>query len=547
MTRKEVHAATQYLLTLFSAKLATSAQESFVIDLNSRLEKRFASCWYENDAERGSALRAILWHGHGGGEGVDQDVLSACRANLPIDTDCYFSCSFTLWVDPGCVAIRKGAGPGTLLSSCGSFANNHVQVIFGTMPTTQPKEIFQTGSSPYIAAVDSNTHLSSMSPLHYRAPSQASGLSVDRVPSLGGSSVTTNSTDESEPCPSLDNASTVHDSDIESDMTSDISIEDMIDRAGFKNFDIIDHCDEEAIKFDNQASILNGDTTAIGDETICGNADDTVHQVQEPPKPTITSYDGGNVGVLGGGVRLGAGKPHTNKATERVKLMGSVDSKGLYHSSPVSYQMPPQQNINTFNTYAHTWSPSMVQTSSTFGNYSTNEHMQNNFPAQQYIIIDGYAVPLTQKRGRSRGRRSRGRGAGRAARRQAAAALRAQNFGEQLGGSDTRAVPSSIEDSTGFSMSAVTYESSDTQIMNLVRQRADQVNKSLEHRQMGRQHKKSNASLRDHYMNKHTQMHGFQSQLAYPSLNTNQRLSPYVQYTPHQFVPTTQQQQTAFP
>lgn len=361
---QEINAAIEYLVTLLHPCVNTTG---FKQQAHTSLEARFTNLWFPSDPVRGSASRVVLWHGHGGGEGRDDDLVQACFNNCQknekkVEED-FFSMPFTLWIDPNCVAIRLGHGPGINLPSLPvSFGS--IQIIYGhrnehlpqsSSPLAQPPMVTLSPSTPALYQGPSITNrpvfLSYNNNQYHHTRSPASSIASSMNGSRSSSYMS--SMDDGEQCPSLTATSSAYDSD------SELSIEDMIESGCYKNFDIIDDEEEE--------QLIN-----VGDGTITSSTNQA--------KTSIVNYDGGNVGVLGGGIRLGSKKEANQQST-------------LY-----SLALPSPNTLQGFE-------------------------QSLGFPAptdSSYMMMDSYAIPMT-KRIRSRGRRSRGRGAGRAARRQAAA------------------------------------------------------------------------------------------------------------------------------
>jgi hypothetical protein len=398
---QEISAALDHLVTLLHPSIDAAG---FKLQVHRSLESRFSRLWFPETPARASASRVLLWHAHGGGEGLDADVRQACLDHVKegrVADEDMFSSPFTLWIDPGCVAIRLGLGPGLCFTSGPSLLGS-TRTIYTRQ---QQQQHYQT--PPMLALIPSTPAMVSqgwsteqMSRIaHHRSVSASSmtssSVTGSRCTSQNGSYSSSAADDE---CPSL----TVQDSD------SELSIEDMIDSGCYKNFDIIDDADDDS----------NDNDSDVGDETIT-DANAT--------PASIVNYDGGNVGVLGGGIRLG-GAPAMNKPA---KVMSS---------SPPALPSP-----TTLHGYEQSYGfPSVHQYPST---------------------IEGYAVPMA-KRIRSRGRRSRGRGAGRAARRQAAASEAIEQYPQSA---------------------APHIQCEDERIMAIVRQRADQVAQRLVKRQSSMQ------------------------------------------------------------
>ena len=492
----EINAAAEHLVTLLAPPIDAAG---FKQQVQSTLEARFAHLWFPGDAARASAARVLLWHPHGGGEGTDNDLWQACfdhckDGSRPSD---FFLSPFTLWIDPGCVAIRTGHGPGVFLANSAppSLA---IKVIYGachaaslqSMPLPPPVVTL----SPSTPMLDSQAERWSQrcypSVLnHARTPSASSMASSTYTASRStswSSYTSSNATDDSEQCPSLVATST-HDSD------SELSIEDMIDSGCYKNFDLIDDEDEE----EEMSSNVGEDTITVelqesGDVTISAE-----EGFFTPSKATIINYDGGNVGVLGGGIRLGS---------------SSGSSCSMSSKEP---RKPTKTDVNAYYPLHHTtalgqYAPPLPPPNSIHG-----FEQSLGFPAPPMCtMVDAYGNPM-QKRIRSRGRRSRGRGAGRAARRQAAA-MQALSEAEQ---SLQTSAQSNVRAGAGSD------GCEDERIMAMVRQRADQVAKDLVRRHLD-QHR---AKLP--MQNNPTQL-PFQQPYTQPmTLYHQQQHQPYYQWT----------------
>lgn len=473
----EIKAGVAHVRSLLANKQGNG--ERFSHKLQKSLEGRYAHCWYPADAERGSASRALVWHGHGGGEGLDEDIRRACleEADHKVDNVCdMLPVAFTLWIDPSCVAIRMGAGPGVYLSSPYMSLNSTISVVWGTMPLSTPSiappvpqapELRVLASTP---ALDSSTWTSnnvskSVSDLgyqHARFPSTAS--SVDSFVAVSRSSSMSSSGDESEQssCPSLSSASSSHRGD-HNDSDSELSIEDMVGNGCYGHFDIIDDEDDEENIGDVTITPHDELDVTIGQLPTPGDASSeswsnpwklqqeqaakkhASHVVVESSKINYTIHDGGNVGVLGGGVRLGGGastvKSFTPRPQHQLQAMPMPAAP-----MPVKVQLAPMPlRPELYEQYGappppYTAHPSyyhqqqqqqhmLQQPKHLQGLHATYPAYYPGLPgpapfdmAQQQYLAD---MMMRPKRIRSRGRRSRGRGAGRAARRQAAAALKA--------------------------------------------------------------------------------------------------------------------------
>jgi len=499
----EINAAVEHLCSLLHPAVDAS---NFKAQVQSILHTRYTSIWFQEDADRGSALRVLLWHAHGGGEGQDQDLLQACLENSQqLQLADFFSSPFTLWVDPGCVAIRLGHGPGTYLPSSSSpptFNSMAIKVIYCRTQQQmavklQPPILTVQPSTP---ALDANSgtwssmsdhaparYASTFNYTHARSTSSssfASSYTGSRSTSAGSYM---SSVDGSERCPSLVGTSTAAE-----DSDSELSVEDMIDSGCYKNFDIID--DED----DNEAEL-----DRVGDDTITGNVEDmedigdvTICAEDNAPA-AIVNYDGGNVGVLGGGIRLGG---------------ANIPSKTKQSATAKPFTLPTH-----FQSQQGQFAPALPPPNSFQG---FEQSLGFPAPSQQYMMIDGYSIPMT-KRVRSRGRRSRGRGAGRAARRQAAA-LQALTEAEQN-------LNSSMP--TMEFQGAVVEGCEDERIMAIVRQRADKVAKDMVKRHLEQERRKAEAKLQQ--VQYHQQQHHQQQQQQQQQQQFTPRQPQY--QSPHMF------------
>lgn len=134
----EVASAASHVTSLLHSKPAST--EAFKSTLAGSLQTRCAKSWYTDDPQRGSATRVLHWQPGPGGEGCSSPLLKACKQ---------FNASFgpaewTLWVDPGCVAIRDGPGPGRTAATSFHFAGptvgrqDAVRVLYGASPSPRP-------------------------------------------------------------------------------------------------------------------------------------------------------------------------------------------------------------------------------------------------------------------------------------------------------------------------------------------------------------------------------------------------------------------------
>lgn len=162
--------------------------QAFSNHLYSSLASRSSiSSWNEQEPEIGSAARVVHWQVQAGGEGADEDVVESCwkgfeRSNgrkvlgknkkqAAVEV---LSTSFTLWLDPGCVAVRTGPGPGlrsnpSLQTNVNEWetVNGVINVIWGNLPllasvqSSRPNVTLSEVASP---ALSSFSNSSSNSP-----------------------------------------------------------------------------------------------------------------------------------------------------------------------------------------------------------------------------------------------------------------------------------------------------------------------------------------------------------------------------------------------
>lgn len=169
----EVSSAASHLSTLLRTRPSSPRRlEEFKTVLGESLEARYSRhTWTSSDPEAGSAARALHWQPGPGGEGCSSPLSKACEK---------FGVAFgdkeewTLWIDPGCVAIRDGPGPGRVSASSfssssmsgsgGSFTPTRggrtqhegaIRVLYGTMPrASAPRTTY--ASAPLFPASRSN-------------------------------------------------------------------------------------------------------------------------------------------------------------------------------------------------------------------------------------------------------------------------------------------------------------------------------------------------------------------------------------------------------
>ena len=114
----ELHVAVGYLRELAEYRCGESCPglTQFCDVLHRGLAARIRASWYPSTPERGSARRAVVWDGYSGqmGAGLDETLLEACGkllayergvpGPLRAEAKAFLPVSFTLWLDPGCVA-----------------------------------------------------------------------------------------------------------------------------------------------------------------------------------------------------------------------------------------------------------------------------------------------------------------------------------------------------------------------------------------------------------------------------------------------------------
>lgn len=463
----EVAAAVDHIISLVQQvqrdqPIASDALAAFSSTLKDALEKRCQQCWKPAEPECGSARRSVAWQLHSAGEGADLDLLRAFASVVQAQAEEgeivrphqhtvltlameWLPMAFTLWIDPGCVAVRMGSGPGVSRSYDFDLINkstsSSIHVVWGQMvaATTEsdlpqltvssaPRPIPIVKPTPTVAQPRYPVNLSNAR--HSRSPSTASsassGCGLIRSVSLSSthtvSTDATSLTDAEESCPSLCSPFSSLDCTPSTDNEHDVTVGDTTERfAGVRLFN--DDDEEEA-----------------GDETI--GAVLSKPAASTPVKCNYTTHDNGNVGVLGGGVRLGGAvksaprhRQHsTSKSISHIQGMHNqllpaymprpaphLHMSAANYSAPLrSVPLPPapmQQPYQQF-TYQHQQYPVQAM------QYARQPHLPPPHAQQHYPL-----PPLPpaddeegqRRRTRSRGRRSRGRGAGRAARRQAAA------------------------------------------------------------------------------------------------------------------------------
>nr|CDI53410.1 conserved hypothetical protein [Melanopsichium pennsylvanicum 4] len=523
----EVAAAVDYILSLIVetprvSPIPLSALAPFTSTLKDALEKRCQKCWIPSQPEAGSARRSVAWQLHPAGEGADPDILRAFASVVearaqerhivdPHQTNVvqlaleWLPVPFTLWIDPGCVAVRTGGGPGATRSSwnfdlkLGSSSTAGIHVVWGQMLANASShdavpQLILTNLAPRpIPIVEPtqnrypSTSISNRRPaLHHRISSTSSlasgssSSSTGLVRSVSLSSTHTVSTDATslnddvesvDACPSLCSPSSslvssqctpssrcesVHDTTMAGDTT--------LRFAGIRLFGNDHEQDEDA-----GDDTINASPTMLGlnvtKQTLGAPANIFAPTkplaASTPVKCNYTTHDNGNVGVLGGGVRLGGAKTcNTSAAQPRHRQHTYLGGANANYSAPMRTVPLPAPQQGYYGYQPTQFHPSQSQ------HFGLHHHPQAPLPTpygfahHQTMLAPRFACQPQQPTGgslnhdlimqgeveeegekcarrrlRSRGRRSRGRGAGRAARRQAAAALRALELGstEELG------------------------------------------------------------------------------------------------------------------
>ncbi|SPO25572.1 uncharacterized protein UTRI_03290_B [Ustilago trichophora] len=408
----EVAAAVEHILSLIShiqrhQPVAPDALAAFASTLKDALEKRCQKCWKPTDPECGSAQRSVAWQLHPAGEGADKDLLRAFasvvqaqaedgeivhphQANVLALALEWLPLAFTMWIDPGCVAIRSGGGPGASRSSYefdalkSGASGSSIHVVWGQMtvanpvernvpqltvssaprpipivkPTPQPRYPVHIMSN---ARPKSNTHHNrALSTSSSSASSSCGGL----VRSVSLSSTHTVSTDatslsgleaevESEACPSLCSPSsslassqfTPCSDNNDRESLHDTTIGDTTQRfTGVRLFDDDEEDEEDEhagdvtvgaagpmlglnVSKDAAASQLLGAGFVATPASKLQSAKSVVSST--PVKCNYTTHDNGNVGVLGGGVRLGGSTTAKNAPPPRHRQHSN--SKSISH------------------------------------------------------------------------------------------------------------------------------------------------------------------------------------------------------------------------
>ena len=410
----EVAAAVDHIVALIQGverdqPVASEALAGFASTLKDALEKRCQKCWKPAEPEWGSAQRSVTWQLHAAGEGADQDLLRAFASVVQAHAQegeiihphqskvlalalQWLPLAFTLWIDPGCVAVRNGPGPG---ASRFSYDFDHlasaplpssIHVVWGHMVAhtadrqapqltvsgvSRPIPIVQPTPTVGLARYPVHT-MSNARPMppahhhhHHRALSTSSSTASSSchglVRSASLSSTHTASTDatslsghesESEACPSLcsPSSSSLPSSqctpctDNDSDSVYDTTVGDTTERfAGVRLFG-----DE-----DDDAEQGAGDVTINAGHAVLGLNLAKPHMlgaslietpvqpaIAAPAKPPVasapvkcnyTTHDNGNVGVLGGGVRLGGSSVKSTQPPQPPRYRQHSNSKSISH------------------------------------------------------------------------------------------------------------------------------------------------------------------------------------------------------------------------
>ncbi|SPO25925.1 uncharacterized protein UTRI_03290 [Ustilago trichophora] len=409
----EVAAAVEHILSLISQierqqPVAPDALAGFASTLKDALEKRCQKCWNSADPERGSAQRSVAWQLHAAGEGADKDLLRAFASVVEAQAEEgeivhphqakvvalaleWLPLAFTMWIDPGCVAVRRGAGPGATRSSYdfdplkSGVSASSIHVVWGQMmvANTAQRDIPQltVSSAPrpipivkptpqlrYPVHMMNNARPTSNTQ-HNRALSTSSSSASSScddgglVRSVSLSSTHTISTDatslsgleadaDSETCPSLcspksslaSSQCTPNSDNNDHESVHDTTIGDTTQRfTGVRLFDDDEEEDPDDagdVTIDAAARMLglNVSKDAAGSQLLgAGFVATPVSKPQlaksivssTPVKCNYTTHDNGNVGVLGGGVRLGGST--TSKSTQPPRHRQHSNSKSISH------------------------------------------------------------------------------------------------------------------------------------------------------------------------------------------------------------------------
>ncbi|PWN18409.1 hypothetical protein BCV69DRAFT_301211 [Microstroma glucosiphilum] len=160
----EVSSAASHLSTLLRTRPSSPRRlEEFKTVLGESLEARYSRhTWTSSDPEAGSAARALHWQPGPGGEGCSSPLSKACEK---LGVAFGEKEEWTLWIDPGCVAIRDGPGPGRVSASTSSSSisgsgtsftptrggrvqhEGSIRVLYGTMPRSNaPRTAYASAS-----------------------------------------------------------------------------------------------------------------------------------------------------------------------------------------------------------------------------------------------------------------------------------------------------------------------------------------------------------------------------------------------------------------
>ncbi|KAJ1025512.1 hypothetical protein NDA13_004321 [Ustilago tritici] len=475
----EVAAAVEHIVNLIQEtkreqQVAPEALAGFASTLKDALEKRCQRCWRPAEPELGSAQRSVAWQLHAAGEGADCDLLRAFASVLEAQAEegeivhlhqsnvvalalQWLPMPFTLWIDPGCVAVRRGSGPGAnrssydfdLLKSGSSSSSSSIHVIWGQMvaATAERGNVpqFTVSSAPRpIPIVKPTATVTSAAPLHLRYPvqvmsnpppqhhhralsnsSSASSSSVGLVRSVSLSSTHTVFTDAtsvsdgldnadneatSEACPSLCSPSSSRVSSQctpstgnDRDSVHDTTIGDTTVRfAGVRLFSGDDDKDEQEEEEAGDLTIgaagsmigLNLSKDAKLQHMLGASPSLTKPLASSTPvKCNYTTHDNGNVGVLGGGVRLGGGgsskpaQPQPPRHRQHSNSKSISHLQGGLHNQLLPPYMPQQylaQPIPRQLHYMHAPNYSAPMRTDPLPNVSMAPQQQQHYQPSQY-------------------------------------------------------------------------------------------------------------------------------------------------------------------
>ncbi|CDR99683.1 uncharacterized protein SPSC_01475 [Sporisorium scitamineum] len=471
----EVAAAVEHIVSLVQQverhhPVAPEALAAFASTLKDSLETRCQKCWHTAEPENGSAHRSVAWHLHPAGEGADPDLLRAFASviqaharegevihphnlkvvQLALD---WLPFAFTLWIDPGCVAIRTGSGPGAaprsssydfdLLKSGSSALSIHViwgqmvaqaaerdapQLTVSSAALPRPVPIVKPTPTVAHSRYPVNLFRNLAAQRHSRSPSTASSASSScqgLVRSASLSSTHTVSTDatslsglepdaQSDSCPSLAGSpasslpsthctpntehdrESLHDTTIGGDATQRF--------AGIRLFDD-DQQDDEAGDATIDASPMLGlsvSKNAASPQALGASFAPVKPAASSTPiKCNYTTHDNGNVGVLGGGVRLGgssksnAAQPPRHRQHSTSKSVSHIQASHQNQLLPAYMPRPMQRQFHHLMNAA---------------NYSTpmptvplpaaplHQHFQAGYPQHQLQYQQHQQYPAPQPR-----------------------------------------------------------------------------------------------------------------------------------------------------